>query len=172
MKYIEKLVYCAFFGCLLLSQTVFAKQAELAAEVKACSKISNNQARLTCFDQLTAIKSYQVQLSKTTGLKATGLKTELTVEQVDSFSKEQIEKTAEEKASEIKTILSTISKLEKTSRGKWKITFDSGQKWQQKDTSKLKLKQGDRVTLTKGALGSVFLQKENSNKRIKVKRLK
>ena len=36
----------------------------------------------------------------------------------------------------------------------------------------LRLKEGIKVTFTKGALGSVYLQKENSNKRIKVKRVK
>ncbi|MFT5003340.1 MAG: hypothetical protein ACI952_001693, partial [Flavobacteriales bacterium] len=36
----------------------------------------------------------------------------------------------------------------------------------------LRLTQGDLVVITKGALGAVYLQKENTNKRIKVKRLK
>ncbi len=172
MKPIEKLSYCVFVGSILLSQTVFAEQAELAVKVKACSEVSNNQARLTCFDELTAKQGHKVELSKTTGLKATGLKTELSAEQVDLFSKEQVEKTAEEKANEITSISLTISKLEKTQRKQWKVTFENGQQWLQKDTTKLKLKQGEQVMLSKGALSSVFLVKENSNKRIKVKRLK
>jgi len=172
MKSIEKLSYGVSVACLLLSQTVFAKQTELAADVKSCSEISNNKARLTCFDQLTAKQDHKAQLPKTTALKATGLKTELSAEQVDLFSKEQVEKTVEEKANEITSISLTISKLEKTQRKKWKITFENGQQWLQKDTTKLKLKQGEQVMLTKGALSSVFLIKENSNKRIKVKRLK
>jgi len=172
MNYIEKLSYCAFVGCLLLPQTVSAKQADLAEKIKVCSEVSGNKARLSCFDKITAKQGAKVEVSKTTGLKATGLKTELSAEQVDLFSKEQVEKTAEEKANEIKSISLTISKLEKTQRKQWKITFENGQKWLQKDTTKLKLKEGENVTLTKGALSSVFLIKENSNKRIKVKRLK
>ena len=39
-------------------------------------------------------------------------------------------------------------------------------------TKRLRLKEGDLVVITKGALGAVYLQKENTNKRIKVKRLK
>ena len=95
-----------------------------------------------------------------------------TATQVDSFSKEQVTKTAEEKAKEIDSIVLTISKLKKVGRGQWKITFSNGQQWLQKDTTKLKLKVDEEVTLSKGALSSVFLQKENTNKRMKVKRLK
>jgi hypothetical protein len=167
MKSIEKLSLCTFVGCLLLSQTVFSKQPELAAKVKACSQVSDNLARLNCFDQLTTKQNYQAPLSKKTTSKV-----ELTAQQVDSFSKEQVEKTAEEKAKEIKAISLTISSLGKNQRDKWKITFDNGQKWQQTDAVKLKLKKGEEITLTKGALSSVYLQKEGSNKRIKVKRLK
>jgi hypothetical protein len=83
-----------------------------------------------------------------------------------------VKKTAEEKAKEIDSITLTISQLSKSPYGQWKITFDNGQRWQQKDNHKLSLKTGQRVILTKGAISSVFLQKENSTKRIKVKRLK
>lgn len=172
MIYIEKLSYCAFIGCLLLPQAVIAKQADLAEKVKACSEVASNQARLSCFDQLTAKQDTKAESPKTSGLKATGLKTELSAAQVDQFSKEQLEKTAEEKANEVRSISLTISKLEKTQRKQWKITFANGQQWLQKDNTKLKLKQGEQVMLSKGAISSVFLEKENSNKRIKVKRLK
>ena len=95
----------------------------------------------------------------------------MTAEQVDSFSKGQVKKTSEEFANEINYIALTISQLRKTPYGRWKITFENGQKWQQKDNYKLRLETGQRVVLTKGAISSVLLQKENTKKRIKVKGL-
>jgi hypothetical protein len=163
MKNRTQLAYYAVVTSLLISQTVLAKETELSDKVQACSQMSQDTTRLACFDQLTHISNSTILAPKKTALTAT---------QVDDFSKEHVQKTDEEKANEILSISSTISQLTKTSRGQWKLTFDNGQKWQQKDTAKLKLKQGDKVTLTKGALSAVFLQKENMNKRIKVKRLK
>ena len=110
--------------------------------------------------------------AKPSAIKAEPIITGLTAEQVDSFSKEQVKKTAEESAKEIDSITLTISKLSKSPYGEWRITFENGQRWQQKDNYKLSLKTGQRVILTKGSLSSVYLQKENTTKRIKVKRLK
>lgn len=91
---------------------------------------------------------------------------------VDDFGKEQIKKTTAEHVRDIKHIRLTISDLSKNPYGKWNISFENGQKWQQKDSIKLNLKKGQQVTLSKGALTAIYLQKENSSKRIKVKRLR
>ena len=158
-----KLATCVVVFSCLLTKSVLAKETELAGQVQACGQISDSTARLACFDQLT---------TKQSSTRENPATIQLTAQQVDTFAKEHVEKTADEKANEILSISLTIRKLEKDVRGKWKISFDNGQKWQQKDTTKLKLKQGDKVILTKGALSSVFLRKENTNKRMKVKRLK
>jgi hypothetical protein len=162
MKNRAKITYYAIVTSLFISQTVQAKETELIDKVQACSQMRQDTARLACFDQLTYI-SNSTKLAPTTALTAS---------QVDDFSKGHVKKTAEEVAKEINSITLTISTLSKTVRGQWKLIFENGQKWQQKDTGKLRLKQGDLVVITKGALGAVYLQKENTNKRIKVKRLK
>ncbi|AAZ25915.1 hypothetical protein [Colwellia psychrerythraea] len=158
-----KLTYFTVITSLLLSPTVLAKEENLADRVQDCVKITQDTERLTCFDQLTSKRSAVIVEPEIT---------DLTAEQVDTFSKGQVKKTTEELANQINSITLTISKLSKTPYGQWKITFENGQKWQQKDSYKLSLKTGQRVVLTKGAITSVFLQKENTNKRIKVKRLK
>ncbi|WP_232771432.1 hypothetical protein [Colwellia sp. 12G3] len=163
MKSRTKLACYAVVSSLLISQSVLAKETELADKLQICGEISLDTARLSCFDQLIKKQSATIVEAETT---------EFSAAQVDDFSKDHIKKTAEEKTNELLSISLTISKLEMTTRGQWIITFNNGQKWQQKDATKLRLKQGDQVTLTKGALSSVFLQKENTNKRIKVKRLK
>jgi hypothetical protein len=158
-----KLYYYAVVSSLLISQTVLAKETELANKVQACVKISQDIKRLSCFDQLKKKQNSTMLESKIVKLSAI---------QVDGFSKKHIKKTPEEEAKEIKSITLIISALSKTIRGQWKIMFKNGQKWQQKDTARIKLKQGDIVVLTKGVFTSVYLKKENTSRRIKVKRLK
>ena len=162
MNKIAKLTYLAVVTS-LISQTAIAEEKNLSDRVQGCIEITQDTARLACFDQL---------LSKPSAKKVEAQVAEITAKQVDSFSKEHVKKTAEEKAKEIDSIILTISQLSKSPYDQWKITFENGQKWQQKDNYKLRLKIGQRVILTKGSLSSVFLQKENSTKRIKVKRLK
>lgn len=163
MKNSAQLAYYAVVTSLLISQTVLAKETELSDKVQACSQMSQDKTRLACFDQLTHLSNSTILAPK---------KTTLTATQVDDFSKGHVKKTAEEVAKEINSITLTISKLSKTLHGQWKVTFNNDQRWQQTDGTKLKLKQGEQVILSKGAFSSVFLQKENTNKRIKVKRLK
>jgi hypothetical protein len=163
MKNRSKLAYHVIVVSLLISQTVLAKETDLADKLQACVQISQDTKRLSCFDQLTNKPKITMVDSK---------KAQLSAMQVDGFSKEHIKNTSEEEAEEIKSITLTISTLSKTIRGQWKITFENGQKWQQKDTARLKLTQGDTVVITKGMFGVVYMKKLNKNKRIKVKRLK
>lgn len=154
---------------LLISQTVLAKEAPLNDKLLSCSQINENQARLTCFDAF--VEKHQRADKKARGVSAP-IKSKPSKQNTDDFGKEHVKKTSEERAKEITTIKLTISALSKTVYGKWKISFENGQKWQQKDSVKLSLKKGQRVVLSKGALNAVYLQKENTNKRISVKRLK
>jgi hypothetical protein len=175
MNNMIKLAFCTVSCYLFLAQTVLANGTELAVKIQACSEIHNNEARLTCFDELTNKKNNAKELPSVTALPAAVVlpaATGLTNQQVDSFSKQHVKKSEEEIASEINSITLTVSKVSKTAYDKLNITFANGQKWQQKDNKRLKLTAGDKVTLTKGALSSVYLKKDDNSKRIKVKRLK
>jgi len=79
-------------------------------------------------------------------------------------------KTAEEKGPE--SIIATISSVKQLVRGQWVFYFENGQKWQQQDTIKIKLKVGDTVRLKKGSMETVYLFKEGSHRNMRVKRLK
>jgi hypothetical protein len=95
----------------------------------------------------------------------------VTSSQADAFAKQHLAKTAEEKAKEINEITASITKLTKLIRGEYKITLDNNQQWQQKDTTRISLKVGQKIVLMKGSLGSVYLKKEGTSKRIRVRRL-
>jgi hypothetical protein len=189
MNNLNRLTSSVIVVSLFFTQIVIAKES--IVQLEECVKISQDTARLACFDKITkkfSSKSIEANTTQVITQKIDNSSKEhidnlssksveantaqVITQQVDDFSKEHIEKTAEEKANEVLSISLTVDSLKKVGRGQWKITFKNGQQWQQKDTTKFKLKEGNKVTLTKGALGSVFLQKENNNKRMKVKRLK
>lgn len=167
---VAKLLSYALVVSLCMVQTALAKEAELANKVFACSQLSENQSRLSCFDAITSSNRSVVETaSKPVAIEQLSPSNE---QKIDAFGKEHVKKSTAELTKEINAITLTVSELTKTVRGKWKITFENGQQWQQKDTSTLRLQQGDQVTLTKGTFSSIFLQKEHTNRRIKVKRLK
>jgi hypothetical protein len=189
MNNLNRLTSFIIVVSLFFTQIVLAKES--IDQLEECVKISQDTARLACFDKITekfSSKSVEAnttqvvtqqigdaskeQIEQLSSKSVAANTAQVKTQQVDDFSKEHIEKTAEEKANEVLSISLTVNSLKKVGRGQWKITFKNGQQWQQKDTTRFKLKEGDKVTLTKGALGSVFLKKENQNKRMKVKRLK
>lgn len=185
MKNYKKKMAVLLSSC-VLSVPVFS--AEISTELQQCAQVTDNFARLTCFDKL-AIKHSGKTVApakaaampkppKSAEIVAPVSKPKPTVKQattskeVDEFAKAHLEKTAEEKAEEITEISAKIAKLDKTARGNWKITLDNGQQWQQKDSYKLSLKVGQDVVLSTGALSAIYLKKAGSNKRIRVRRLK
>jgi bacillopeptidase F (M6 metalloprotease family) len=168
MNTVMKLACCAIVTSLLVMPAVLAKQISLSEKIDACGEISDNQLRLSCFDQLSngniqVTKSVEPSIQKSA---------QLSNQQIDAFAKEQVKSSESEQAKVINSISATVDKLSQTVYGQWKITFKNGQKWQQKDTARFSLKVGQRVIITKGALSAIYLKKEGSNKRIKVKRLK
>jgi len=72
----------------------------------------------------------------------------------------------------IKQIRATTIKVNKAPYGQLIITIDNGQIWRQTDSSRFKLRKDDVVIIKRGALGSFFIGKENSKKRIRAKRVK
>ena len=81
-----------------------------------------------------------------------------------------MKKTKEEQGPD--SITAIISKVKRLIRGQWVVYLENGQKWQQQDLVKMKLKVGDSVRLKKGSMGTVQLYKEGSHRNIRVKRLK
>ena len=155
-------ILVVFFVVAFSSSNIFAgTNDDLLKDLSSCSKISNEESRLHCFDNLTkSIKSIaKVKKNKPESKN-----------EVDRFSKEHLKKSAEDQGPD--SIVAIISKVKQLLRGQWVIYFENGQKWQQQDSAKIKLKVGDHIRLKKGALSTVFLYKKGSNRSIRVKRLK
>jgi hypothetical protein len=81
----------------------------------------------------------------------------------------------ENKEREKNLIKQIQAKVIKVKKGPYKnqiITLDNGQIWRETDGSGLKLAKGQQVTIVRGTLGSFFIGKENTNRRIRAKRVK
>jgi len=164
-------LFSVFIG--LTSSNVNAEiNRELAEGLSNCLNISDDEQRLVCFDQLAhnnITVSAPIKVSDESVSKIEQVELEES-KQVDDFSEEHLIKTAEEKGPE--SIIATISSVKQLVRGQWVFYFENGQKWQQQDATKIKLKVGESVRLKKGSMGVVYLFKEGSHRNIRVKRLK
>ena len=157
----------------LASLNAFAStNTALVNGLSSCMKLPNDEQRLVCFDKLAQ--------NNITSLSATKVSDEVVsqseqvkseeAKKIDDFSKENLIKTDEERGPD--NITATISNVKKLIRGQWIMDLENGQKWQQKDSAKIKLKVGDSIRLQKGAMGAVYLFKEGSRRNIRVMRLK
>jgi len=157
----------------LTSLNAFAdKHLALVDKLTSCKKISNDKQRLSCFDQLTrknVVSANSVEMSNETVSPVEKVQHE-EAKIIDDFAKEDLKKTEEEKGPD--SITATISSVKQLLRGQWVIYLENGQKWQQKDSGRIKLKVGDHIRLKKGTMGAVYLFKEGSSRNIRVKRLK
>jgi len=168
-----------FLLLLSVNQLVFADPIKKGTDknitisaFQSCVSINNDTTRLACFDQLSANLALKTETpSKTITAETVATAAISSTQKESDFAKEHLKKTTTEKAQEITSITSTIKKLKKLVRGQWVIYLENGQKWQQKDSTKIKLKVGDTIRLKKGAMSAVYLYKANSHKNIRVKRL-
>ncbi|TPH15692.1 hypothetical protein [Litorilituus lipolyticus] len=167
-----------------------ADEQKLATSVKQCAQELDNFARLNCFDRLASqlkVSAKQapkkhIQPAKPEEIIAPVSKPKPVVKSEasatkpirneDNFAKAHLEKTAEEKAEEVTEITATVTKVTKLMRGQLKIALDNGQVWQQKDSGKLRLEEGQEILLETGALNAIYLKKVDENKRIRVRRVK
>ena len=160
------------FICLIPSDSYGSTSSDLVRGLSNCAKISNDENRLGCFDKLTknnVLLPTAMKVKDVVAVKIEPVKSKQ-VKQEDDFSKQHLKKPKEDRGPD--SITATISKLKKLIRGQWVVYLENGQKWQQMDSGKLKLKVGNSVRLKKGSMGTVYLYKEGSHRNIRVKRLK
>jgi quercetin dioxygenase-like cupin family protein len=72
----------------------------------------------------------------------------------------------------VEQISAKVIEIQKAPYGELIITIEGGQVWRQKNRARFKLSEGEVITIERGALGSFFIGKEDTNRRIRVKRMK
>ncbi len=120
-----------------------------------CRQLSDDAKRLACYDD------YARMLEKKNAPPTVA-------EQKAAFGLP-----AASPADEIEGIQASISKIEKSSRGQRTLYLDNGQVWRQVgSSSQPRLKPGDKITIERGALGSFVLKPADSNRSMRVRRLR
>jgi hypothetical protein len=89
-------------------------------------------------------------------------------QQQASFGKEAVKRPEDM----IKQLKVKAIKIQKAPYGELIITFENGQVWRQTDSIRFRLSTDEMVIIERGALGSFFIGKENTNQRIRAKRVK
>ncbi|EKE75860.1 hypothetical protein [Gallaecimonas xiamenensis] len=156
---------------LTLLALAFGSQASINDKLAQCAQLSDNGLRLACFDALAKQAKADPAMAATPASNeslrrpAVVAKTE---DKAASFGMEQ----KVQRETQLEQLTAIVTKVDKNPYGKLVIVLDNGQIWKQSDSNYLSLKNGDKVVLDKGALGSIYLSTEGSNRNIRVSRSK
>ena len=135
----------------------------LGNKFEKCVEIQDDLSRLGCFDKLSLT-------SKNTTEK---IEPPTQSQKESRFGGDKIEKKKrQDSGHNLEKVTYTVTKIKKSITKKLTIYFDNGQVWKQSDNRTLRLKAEDKAELSSGALGSFFLKKANTNKTIRVTRIK
>lgn len=138
-----------------LAMLLFSATLQATADWQDCRHISNDGARLACYD------NYAFTLDKQAA--------QPTVEQqAAAFGLPK-----QSPAENLQDISSQISRIEKTTHGTRIFYLENEQVWRQVgSSSQPRLKTGDIVMIERGALGSFIMKKQGSNRSLRIKRIK
>jgi len=172
---------------LLLTPVAFASSVDLKTQLRSCQQISGEEQRLSCFDQIVAQLDRQIETgpvaeSATSATIKQPLQLSTAIPATTVVAKENASATARslndefglkkpDPVDELQEITSIVQSAVLDKRKKLLITLENGQQWQQLDQGYLKIKVGDRCTVSRGAIGSFLLGVEGVTKTIRVRRV-
>ena len=168
-----------------LASISHANAESIASALAKCSNVENTLKRLVCYDQLSQqANGYEdSQLPVANRPAQSGQYAAPAIAgPVQNAAPQQAARSAEDnfglpplqvvEQKQIDSLVATVTKKDKTLRGKLIFTLDNGHVWTQSDTESFLVKVGDQVRIEKGLLGGHFLNVVSSKKRIRVKRSK
>lgn len=151
-----------------------AHAADLQIELQKCKEIQKDTLRLACYDRIQSSDVPVMTSAPTSNLVPAEEppKKEQASEQLTALAKDPNQfgrkVTVEELGPE--QLEMTIADIQTDPLKKHTIVMTNGQVWKQSEASSILLKDGDTCVITKGFLGSFYLQKKGSSKRVRVKR--
>ncbi len=164
--------------------TAPAQAYDIAAALLECRAVAKDKKRLKCFDAVaaglegaapSASRSAEAGQSRPEVVETPALSPE------ESFGKEDLPKTKEqrqkEKKEKLRTLIATAIEIAKNRRGKYVVILDNGQVWRQldADSASLLLPPDDeeiRVKITRRMFGAHMLNIVGDNRSIRVERIK
>ncbi|MEM7017311.1 MAG: hypothetical protein AAF512_08220 [Pseudomonadota bacterium] len=175
----------------MASTSVFADD-----ELRTCREIKNIDVRVACYDRIvdtrypTSDSNSQVLSPKATeaveAIETTQNQSTTNVQ--DQANEVVLNKTLDKKAEVIlpveafgkpkvirnqrEEISAVVTQIKQSAYKKLTVTLDNQQVWRQLDSSRMRLKKDDEITIRSSSLGSYQLRKSGGGTSIRVKRIK
>lgn len=168
-------------------------QADIHQSLLDCKQLTDNSARLSCYDRLAATfgsqaASADVAVSGTAvpGAVASGtavpeaavpasapavVATPATATPSAEVIEADFGKTQSRPSDQVEQLQATVKSLSRNKMRKMLITLENGHIWRQTEDDSIQLKAGDSVTIEKASFGSFLLSKTGTNRKVRVKRV-
>lgn len=174
-------------------------QADIHQSLLDCKQLTDNSARLSCYDRLAATFGSQaasagVAVSGTAvpgaaapGVAAPGaaapeaaapastpaavVATPATATPSAEVIEADFGKTQSRPSDQVEQLQATVKSLSRNKMRKLIITLENGHTWRQTEDDSIQLKAGDSVTIEKASFGSFLLSKTGTNRKVRVKRV-
>lgn len=175
---------CVLSSSIALMFSLSAQAETIGEALNACKNKENSLKRLMCYDDVAKSMDKYSGLDKalSSGYTVTPRNTTASAQpspapQAETSSKEATGTNfglehKEPDYEDADKIYGAVVKAEETPFGKHVITLDNGTVWQQTDSIRYKVKEGQQVYVERGLLGAFYLSRDDINSRMKVKRIK
>jgi len=145
-----------------------AGAAEIPASVARCKAITDDMARLACYDAATGRSGEGYITASPASAAAVAAGTSSAAAATTAAAKPATVEPASGKAAN--SFESRIKTATRRSNGTWVMALEDGTSWLQADsTQEWTLKAGDPVVVSRGAMGAWFVKKTGSNRTFRVR---
>jgi len=159
-------------------------QADIHQSLLDCKQLTDNSARLSCYDRLaatfgsqaasadvavpgTAVPGAAAPASAPAAVVATPATATPSAEVIEA----DFGKTQSRPSDQVEQLQATVKSLSRNKMRKMLITLENGHIWRQTEDDSIQLKAGDSVTIEKASFGSFLLSKTGTNRKVRVKRV-
>ena len=163
-------------------------KADIHQSLLDCKQLTDNSARLSCYDRLAATFVSQeasaavaVPSTAVSGAAAPGaaapasapavVATPATATPSAEVIAADFGKSQSRPSDQVEQLQATVKSLSRNKMRKLLITLENGHTWRQTEDDSIQLKAGDSVTIEKASFGSFLLSKTGTNRKVRVKRV-
>lgn len=159
-------------------------QADIHQSLLDCKQLTDNSARLSCYDRLAATFGSQAasagvavpgtavpEAAAPASAPAAVVATPTTATPSAEVIEADFGKTQSRPSDQVEQLQATVKSLSRNKMRKLLITLENGHTWRQTEDDSIQLKAGDSVTIEKASFGSFLLSKTGTNRKVRVKRV-
>jgi hypothetical protein len=151
--------------CLTVSNA-YAGEVSLVEAALECRNVEKDTQRLACYDRLPLDDAPDSVITEAVTATAVSVDASDRADAEGNFGFEFSVKDAAE------SLESEVTEVRKNAKGGLVVTLANGQVWQQTDSQRLFLSDGDSVTLYRGAFSAFYLAVDGKGRRYRFARVK